>query len=742
LADGDTTLHSPKYWAFLSYSHRDAKWGAWLHRALETYRPPKQLIGTVTPRGAVPKRLSPIFRDREELASATDLGASINEALSGSACQIVICSPSAARSKWVNEEILAFKRLGREDRIFCFIVDGEPNASDNPSQAEQECFPQALRYRLGADGELTSTRTEPIAADARPGKDGRANAKLKLIAGILGVGFDALRQREQHRRQRQLLAIASGALGGMVLTSGLAAYALVQRGAAQRETARAVAETRTAQETTRFLVDLFKISDPSEARGNKVTAREMLDKGAARIDHELAKEPAIRATLMDTLGTVYMGLGLFNEARPLLDRAVATRRHLEGLDPLELSQSLTHQGDVLALQAQFANGEKAYQEAIRIESARPHDRQSQVELAQSLYGLGTLVALQGRYAEAEKTLDRALTLQRVLYTPPDPAIARTLKDLARAVADGGDLKGAIPVMRRAVDMQRALRGNEPYPDLAEVLNDMGLLFYESGDLDNAEKFYRESLAMNRRLLGDKHPEIANGLENVAMTMQDKGDVGGAETLYGQSLAMRRELLGEMHPIVGRTLFNLASLQNDVGETDEALANMREVITIYRKVYPADNPEIARAENVIGQWLTMAGKYEEADRALTDALAMRRRLFDDKQPDVASSLTALALLRVDQGRYSEALQLAQSARAIGTAAFSADHWRTAIAESAEGAALMGLSRYSEADARLTHSCAILGKDDSGAPRVYRVLAEHYLADLHQRARKTHSASAAK
>ena len=197
-------MNAPQYWAFLSYSHRDAKWGSWLHKALESYRPPKQLVGLATARGAVPKRLAPIFRDREELASATDLGASINEALNKSVCQIVICSPSAARSRWVNEEILAFKRLGREDRIFCFIVDGEPNASDDPAQAHLECFPPALRYRLGADGTLSTTRTEPIAADARPGKDGRGNAKLKLIAGILDVGYDSLRQREQHRRQRQL----------------------------------------------------------------------------------------------------------------------------------------------------------------------------------------------------------------------------------------------------------------------------------------------------------------------------------------------------------------------------------------------------------------------------------------------------------------------------------------------------------------------------------------------------------
>jgi tetratricopeptide (TPR) repeat protein len=732
-------MDAPKYRAFISYSHRDSRWASWLHASLEKYRPPKPLIGTVTALGAVPKRIAPIFRDRDELPSATDLGALVNAALADSASQIVICSPQAAKSKWVNEEILAFKRLGREDRIFCLIVGGEPNAADMPGREDEECFPPALRFRLGPDGELSAARTEPIAADARPGKDGKNNASLKLISGLLGVGFDSLRRREQQRRNRRLFAFSCAAMAGMVLTSGLAAYALIQRGAAQRQTVRAEAEARTARETTRFLVDLFKISDPSEARGNTVTAREMLDKGASRVDRELAKEPAIQARLMDTLGSVYMGLGLFNQARPMIDRAVATRRRLPGIDPLDLSDSLTHQGDLLGAQAEYDAGEKAYREAIRIESARPDDPQSRMELANSLYGLGTLLSQEGRDAEAEKNLRQALKLQQELYGASHPAIARTLKDLAGAVADGGDLKTAIPLMQRALAMQRQLSGSEPHPDLAEVLNDMGLLLYESGDLDGAEKFYRESLAMNRRLLGDKHPKIANGLENVAMSLQDKGDLAGAETLYRQSLAMRRELLGENHPIVGRTLINLASLQYDRGATQEALANAREVLAIYRKAYPPDNPEIARVLNIIGSWLTMAGDYDEADQYLREGLAMRQRLFDERQPDIASSQIALAILQIGEGKYPEALAMAQGAKGIYTAALSADHWRTALAESTEGAALTGLGRYPEAETRLTHGYAILSKE-GGSPLVYRTLAQRYLDTLHQRERRASTALA--
>ncbi len=733
-------MESRKYFAFISYSHRDSAWADWLHKGIERYRPPKRLIGTETGRGAVPKRLTPIFRDREELPSATDLGALLTAALSGSASQIVICSPSAAQSKWVNEEILAFKRLGREDRIFCLIVGGEPYASAMPGREQEECFPVALRFKLTEDGALSDVPTEPIAADARPGKDGKNNAKLKLIAGLLGVGFDSLRRREQQRRNRRLFIFSCSATAGMVLTTGLATYAMVQRGVAQRQTLRAEAETRTAKETTRFLVDLFKISDPSEARGNTVTAREMLDKGAARVNTELSKAPTIQATLMDTLGTVYTGLGLYDQARPLLERAVATRRRREAEDPGDLSESLRHEGEVLFLQADYAAGEKVYRDAIRIESVRSRDPDSQAQLANSLYGLGKLLRAQGQYPEAEKDLREALRLQQKIYGASDPRVAATLKELARELSDAGDLNAAIPLMRSAVAMQRELRGGNPYPDLAEVLNDMGVLLWRHGDLDEAEAFYRESLAMNRKLLGDKHPEIANGLENVAMSLQDKGDLAGAEDMYRQSLTMRRELLGENHPEVGRTLMNLASLRYDRGDTGEAIADMREVLSIYRKVYPADHPETARVLNALGFRLMIAREIDEADRDLTEGLAMRRRLFDENSPDIASSLSNMALLRVTEGRFSEALEMAQRAKGIYTSALSADHWRTAIAQSAEGAALTGLGRYQEADGDLSHALEILSKN-GGAPAIFRGLTQRSLDGLHRAERGRSAAPAA-
>ncbi len=200
-----------KYRAFISYSHRDKKWGDWLHRSLETYRVPKALAGKSARNGIVPRRVYPVFRDREELPTSADLGGNIREALGASRCLVVICSPHSARSHWVNEEIRAFKGLGREGNVLALIIGGEPNASDGkpPFTAEDECFPPALRFKDGPGGAPGTERCEPIAADARKGRDGRGNAKLKLLAGILGVNYDALKQRERERLRRRRLAAAT-----------------------------------------------------------------------------------------------------------------------------------------------------------------------------------------------------------------------------------------------------------------------------------------------------------------------------------------------------------------------------------------------------------------------------------------------------------------------------------------------------------------------------------------------------
>ncbi len=224
-------LASLRYAAFISYSHKDAAVARWLHVSLEQFRVPNEMRT-----GPAKKRLSPIFRDEADLAGSASLSHAITEALTESSALIVIGSPAAANSNWVDQEILTFKRLGRSDRIFCLIVDGEPFASDR-GEPDRECFPRALRYAFDPEHGLTEIRAEPLGVDLR--KDGKRDALLRVAAGLLGVGFDRLKQRELRRRQRQLIILSVASVIGMAVTSTLAlmAYRAEQEAHAQRQTA-------------------------------------------------------------------------------------------------------------------------------------------------------------------------------------------------------------------------------------------------------------------------------------------------------------------------------------------------------------------------------------------------------------------------------------------------------------------------------------------------------------------------
>ena len=155
-----------QYRAFLSYSHKDRKWGDWLHRKLESYRIDRDLVGRETPSGVVPKTLRPIFRDRDDFAGGPSLQEATLRALEASDFLIVVCSPNARMSHYVNEEVRLFKALGRAERVIPIIIDGEPG------DLARECFPSAVIYNVGSDGQISTTRSEPIAADARQEGDG------------------------------------------------------------------------------------------------------------------------------------------------------------------------------------------------------------------------------------------------------------------------------------------------------------------------------------------------------------------------------------------------------------------------------------------------------------------------------------------------------------------------------------------------------------------------------------------
>lgn len=223
---------TPKFAAFISYSHADAATAAWLHRAIEGYRVPGALVGTDGVHGAVPARIGRVFRDEEELGAAADLSPAIGAALAEAAALIVVASPRAAQSQWVTKEIAGFKQRHPDRPVLALIVEGVPG---DPAR---ECFPEPLRFRVDGTGALDrSVLQEPLAPDLQ--KMDRDVARMKLISGLIGVPFDALVSRER-RRTRRRIAFAGGAAAAIIAV--LATTVVITLQARARESAARVAE--------------------------------------------------------------------------------------------------------------------------------------------------------------------------------------------------------------------------------------------------------------------------------------------------------------------------------------------------------------------------------------------------------------------------------------------------------------------------------------------------------------------
>ena len=286
-----------QYAVFISYRHADnkemgRKWANWLHEALEGYEIPPDLVGTLNVRGEkVPPSLYPVFRDEEELPADADLSTNICRALDNSGLLVVLCSPRAVQSRFVADEIRYFKEIGKSHAMLALMIDGEPNASDDPAKvktmgAEMECFPEPLRFG-GPSAEDPkkidwTKRTEPIAADVRPGcrpvqgwtsaaaydeelqREGKLSkaeraeavreygaqlelAKLKVVAGALGLPLGVLTQRDKAAQLtkakqrakvlRRWLAVVA-CLGVLAAAAGWVAWTQLQEATRQLERSR------------------------------------------------------------------------------------------------------------------------------------------------------------------------------------------------------------------------------------------------------------------------------------------------------------------------------------------------------------------------------------------------------------------------------------------------------------------------------------------------------------------------
>lgn len=507
------------YRAFISYSHADKAWADWLHKALETYQVPSHLVGKRTAAGVIPRRLHPIFRDREELASSTDLGHTINEALAKSEALIVICSPRSAQSRWVNEEVLAFKRLGRAERTFCLIVDGEPTASDTPGREAEECFSPALRCTL-ADNAITSQRTEPVAADVRPGEDGKLNAKLKLIAGILDIGFDQLKQREQHRRMQRMAAITALTLTVMAVTIVLAVFALFSR----HDAVIAQHQAEVAQRA---------------AEGRQKRAEDLVGYMLGDLNDKL--QQVSRLDIMEAVDDKAMA---YFESLPATDVTEETLVHR--------AKALEKIGEVRMTQGQLAAALDAFRASSRISArlahAAPADAARQAAHARGLSYIGMIYWNQGKLAAAQQNFESAQKI--LLRAQPHSGQGLSLKyarlnaanNLAHVLEARGQPDAALTAYRNTLALARELVAVDPgnadwMSALGDAHNNLGKLALVHGDLAEAVTEYRADDAIKTRLSA-RAPHDNSQRE----------DMLRVRAILGRTLAMTGDAATGMHDL--------------------------------------------------------------------------------------------------------------------------------------------------------------------------------------------------
>ncbi len=497
-----------RYYAFLSYSHNDKELADWLHRELERFRVPHSLAGRLTAHGVVPKRLTPIFRDQHELAAAGDLGQEIKAALAASQFLIVLCSPTAAKSRWTNAEIESFKHTRPEACVLAAIVGGEPFASEIPGREDEECFPPALRQKFDRRGRPTAKRAEPLAADFRDGGEGKRLAFLKLIAGMLGVGLDDLVQRETTRRHRQLAWLAAGSLAGMAVTSTLAVTAIQGRDAAREQ-------RREAEGLVGFMLGDLKDKlepigrlDALDAVGSRALAYyQHQDKGSLSDESlaQRAKALTLMGEIANTRGDLGGALSRYQEA--LASTGEALRRHPDQPKRLfDHAQNVYWVGYIAYLRGQFGDAAARFGEykrlADRMVALAPDKKDYRLEQVYANNNLGAVLQDQRRYREMAASFQSSLGVAESLAAgdPRNVDYQKSVINILGWLADAHEYSGALEQalaererqLRLLKDLQRIdPRDTENPRDVMTAKRSIGRLLASRGDIPGAT---RESLA--------------------------------------------------------------------------------------------------------------------------------------------------------------------------------------------------------------------------------------------------------
>ncbi len=487
----------------------------------------------------------------------------------------------------------------------------------------REGTPERLRHRLRGDLDailMTALRKEP---DRRYASVAAFAADLR--SHLTGRPVSARPDRALYRASKFVSRNRWGVLAAVTivgLAAGAATNAFVQSKRVTRERDRAA-------RVSRFLVDLFSVSDPGEARGNSVTAREVLDKGAEKIRHDLKEQPEVRADLMETISDVYNRLGLYDRALALARESVLARRG-QAQDLRALGQSLNLLGNILMDKGDLRGAEAAYRESLELRR-RVHGPDS-IEVAQTLNNLSSAVDPQGRYDESDLLLQESLAIKRKRLAPDDPSLATSIANLGVNFYRRGDLARAEPLLREGLAIQKKALG-EDHPEVAFSMQSVGVILDEQKKYDEAEKTYREALAIQRKVLGAEHPDMVTTLTNLANTLSHADKLTAAEAVYREALSMSEKVYGRETTDTAHVLAGLADLERRLGRHAEAEVMARESLATREKLLGPTHQDVAESLGLLGNVLLDRGRYPEAEATLLRA----QGLLD--KPDILESRRA-------------------------------------------------------------------------------------------------------
>jgi serine/threonine-protein kinase len=462
---------------------------------------------------------------------------------------------------------------------------------------------------------------------------------------------DTLRYRAGKFLHRHRVAVA--------FTAALVALTGVYTFQVARARDRARVEAAKAGQIATFLEELFAVSDPIRSRGQTVTARELLDSGAQRIDRQLADQPEVRATLSHVIGRVYQNLGLFESAARHATAALDTRRRLYGDLHHEVVRSEAQLGLALESQGDAPNAEAHYREQLRIERALHAGDHEDLLLA--IAELALFLRRAERLDEADTLLREGLAMRERLG-PNEGSLAMLVDGLGATLNRKGDYVGAEPWFRRSVDLMRA-RVPPDSANLAIAVHNLSGALVDLGKLDEAVALQREALAIYLALYGPSYHQLGTLRSGLGRVLRTRGALPEAEEQFRLALAADTPRLGVEHPDIGTRFGMLGTTLLVMDRHDEAEAALQRALAIRRKALGPEHQYVAISMNELAGLFYARGQWARAERMFREALALRRRVHPPSHPYVAYSLVGLSRTLLAQRRPRQAEPLLSEAAQI-------------------------------------------------------------------------------